>query len=364
MSRFRDPGSAALRTETALRKRYTELGSPSELDWQDYDALAAALAEEFLSQPEIRHFDYLHPVTLQDSRFGVGKSYVTRLAYKDPGGDGEPVVAVGGITNVIQRFDFLMEDARPDIRVIGLDLAGRGLSGWLAELSDYTLETYIEQLKQFLDHLQLSACSLLGSSLGGTMAISFAARYPERVRRIVLNDSGPYIPAARRTRRARAVARHYVFRRPSEFFRRMGAAERNEGPVPDSVLLHNAHHKTRWSEEEQGRIYRHDLRALLAYRATASESLDIWNDWKGVACPVLLLHGTLSDATTDETVEQMRSNRKLSVIKVPRTGHTPSLSNRSLTRDIVDWIHDDRPFDCDRTCTLSEWPPRILYPNA
>ena len=279
------PASAALRTDTALRKRYAELGSPSDLDWRDYDALAAALSDEFRALPAIRHFDYLHPASLQDPESGVGRSYVTRLAYRDSGGDGEPLVAVGGITNVIQRFDFLMDDARPDMRVISLDLAGRGRSGWLAELSDYTLDTYIEQLKQFLEHLQLASCSLLGSSLGGTMAICFAARYPERVRRIVLNDSGPYIPSSRRSRRARAVARHYVFRRPSEFFRRMGAAERNEGPVPDSVLLYNAHHKTRWSEEEQGRIYRHDLRALLAYRATAGGSLDIWDDWKGVTLP-------------------------------------------------------------------------------
>ena len=358
--------SAAHRADMTLRERYVARGSPPPhtLHWDDYDALVEALASGLGGGPAMRHFTYEHPVGLQDSDTGVGKSYPVRLAYSDPGGAGEPLIAIGGLTNVAQRFDFLALDAAPALRVIGLDLAGRGCSGWLAELSDYHLETYVEQLRQLMDHLGLASCTLLGSSLGGSTAIRFAARYPRRVHRIVLNDSSPYIPVERRSRRARAVARHYVFRNPAEVFRRTGAAEKHSGPSPDAVLLHSAHHRTRWSEEEAGRVYRHDLRALLAYRAEARSSLDLWDDWAGVHCPVLLIHGVESDATTEETIARMRGHGGgLSVIHVPETGHTPTLSDGLLIDEMVRWVCDDRPFGEDRVRPATEWPRRVLYPD-
>ena len=356
---------AARRADLALRKEYARQGSPSvdALSWADYDALIKAIDAGLGDRPSLHRFIYEHPEHLQDPDCGLGKPYLVRLAYSDLGGDGEDVIAVGGITNVFQRFDFLALDAAPTLRVIALDLAGRGRSGWLAEQSDYHLEAYVEQVIQFLNFLDLESCTLLGSSLGGSIAIALAARHPNRVRRIVLNDSGPYIPVERRARRARAVARHYVFRNPSEVFRRTGAAQRHSGPVPDAVLLHTAHHRTRWSDDEDGRVYRHDLRALLAYRAAASSSLDLWEDWAEVKCPVLLIHGTQSDATTAETIDRMRSSGGLSVIHVPDTGHTPSLSDEALIADVARWVGDDRPFESDRVRTIGDRPRRVLYPN-
>ena len=357
--------STAHRADVALRERYVVRGSPQpeNVDWSDYEALIEALTTGIGGGPAMRSFTYEHPVRLQDPDTGVGKPYPVRLAYSDPGGDGEPVIAIGGLTNVAQRFDFLALDAAPALRVIGLDLAGRGHSGWLAELSDYHLETYVEQLGQLMDHLGFASCTLLGSSLGGSTAIRFAARHPERVRRIVLNDSSPYIPVERRARRAKAVARHYVFRSPADVFRRTGAAEKHSGPAPDAVLLHSAHHRTRWSEEEAGRVYRHDLRALLAYRTEARNSLDLWDDWAEVKCPVLLIHGVQSDATSEETVGRMRSLDDLSVVHVPDTGHTPTLSDGLLIDEVVRWVCDDRPFGEDRIRPAADWPKRVLYPD-
>ena len=341
--------SAAHRASAALREWYARRGPPPEtLDWDEYDEMMETVRAAMGEGPPLHRFAYRHPVACQDPDMGVGKPCTVRLSYADPGGGGEPVIAVGGIINVLQRFDFLALDAAPALRVIALDFAGRGRSGWLADVTDYHLDSYVEQIVQLMDHLGLASCTLLGSSLGGSAAIRLAMRDPGRVRRIVLNDSAPYIPAARRARRARAVARHYVFHNPAEMLRRSAAAERNAGPVPDAVLLHTAHHRTRWSDDEAGRVYRHDLRALLAYRDEAGSALDLWEDWQAVKCPVLLLRGMLSDATSDESVERMRRHGGLSVIHVAETGHTPTLSDSVLTARVMEWIGDDRPFDEDR----------------
>ena len=355
--------SAAQRADDALRKWLTLNGSPrpEDLDWQDYEKMVSVIAGAMGSMPVPQRFCYEHPVTLQDSETGVGKPYKMNLAWFDSEGGGRPVVAVGGLTNVSQRFDFLALDVFPALSVIGLDLAGRGGSGWMAEISDYHLDTYVEQLRQFLKAHKLRDATVLGSSLGGAAAIRLAARHRNLVARIILNDTGPFIPASRRSRRARAVARHYVFSSPAEMFRRTGAAAKYTGLGPDAVLLHNSHHKTRWSPEENGRVYRHDLRALMAYRAEATDDLDLWSDWNRVTCPVLLVHGMLSDATEEESVERMRRQGKVSVIRVPDTGHTPLLCDRGLAMEIADWVQNDRIYDSDRVCLPPSSPDRILY---
>ena len=85
----------------------------------------------------------------------------------------------------------------------------------MAEQSDYTPDAYVEQLRQLMDFLKFDSCVLLGSSLGGSIALRFAANHPDRVGRIILNDSIPFLPLERRARRASAVGRHYVFPIPS-----------------------------------------------------------------------------------------------------------------------------------------------------
>ena len=160
-----------------------------------YDGLIESVIQSNKSNwSKVCKFHYRHPTKLQDKKYGLGKSYVVPVAYSDSGNEGEPVIAIGGLTNVFQRFDFLAIDASPDLRLIGLDLVGRGRSGWMSDISDYTTETYIEQTLQLLDVLKLNRFTILGSSLGGSIAISIAARYPSRVKRIILNDIGPYIP--------------------------------------------------------------------------------------------------------------------------------------------------------------------------
>ena len=132
----------------------------------------------------------------------MGKPYEIPLNATDPGGDGPPIIAIGGLINVAQRFDFMSLDLMPYFRLISLDFAGRGRSGWMAEQTDYTLEAYVEQLRQLMDFLKFDSCILLVSSLGGSIALRFAANNPDRVRRNILNDSGPFIPLERRARDA------------------------------------------------------------------------------------------------------------------------------------------------------------------
>ena len=55
-------------------------------------------------------------------------------------------------------------------------------------------------------------------------------------------------------------------------------------------------------------------------------------------CPVLLIHGMLSDALLPPTIKRMRENPKVTVMHVPDTGHTPVLSDRNQNYFIRQWL--------------------------
>lgn len=315
--------------------------------WAAFEAEAVRLAARFDGCCAWRSFEYLQPPRLQPGvPARLRRAYAARVAYTDWGAADAPlVVCVGGVANSAMRFAFLAAELARTHRVVCMDWLGRGESGWLADEREYRRATWVEQLRQLVAHLGGAARRgpfvLLGSSMGGSAAIDYAARHPRQVGRLVLNDVGPFVPRARRRRRAEVLARHHVFATPQDLMRRTGAALKHDGPVGDDVRRFLAWHQTRWSDADGGRIYRHDPRAMQAYRDEAATSLDQWAAWARIRCPVLLLHGMQSDALSARTIARMRRGHAVTVAHVPDTGHTPVLADRHQTACIADWLRGD-----------------------
>ncbi|MHB1407302.1 MAG: alpha/beta fold hydrolase [Desulfitobacteriaceae bacterium] len=72
-------------------------------------------------------------------------------------------------------------------RVLAPDLPGAGLSD--KPVTEYTLEFYVNFLREFLDYLKIDQCVILGNSLGGEIAAAFAHRFPGKVWGLILEDS-------------------------------------------------------------------------------------------------------------------------------------------------------------------------------
>ena len=308
--------------------------------WRDYIAVASQVVGRFHGEFLLKHFDYQHPTRLQDATPArLKRPYSVPVAYTAWGDANAPVlVCCGGVASVAMRFNYLASDLSQHFRVICMDWVGRGRSGWLAAEGDYSLATYAEQLRQLLMHLGGRPVVVLGSSLGGSAAIELTARHPALVQRLILNDVGPHIPARRRKRRSETLARHYVFRDPADLLRRVGASQKNDGPAADDIRFNLSFHQTRWSDEDGGRIYRHDVRAMQAYRRDAQRSLRQWDLWPRVQCPLLLIHGLQSDALLEPTLQRMRRGKSISVMRLPDTGHAPLLADRNQIGFIRDWL--------------------------
>ena len=309
-------------------------------DWKQYMAVASQVVGRFHGQFAQHHFDYRHPTSLQPATpRRLKREYPVSVAYTEWGPPDAPLlVCCGGVANVATRFNYLASDLAQDFRVVCMDWLGRGRSGWLAAQEDYSLRTYAEQLRQMLVHLGGGPVTVLGSSMGGSTAIELMSRQPGLISRLILNDVGPQIPGRRRRRRAQTIARHYVFRHPGDLLRKLGASAKNDGPVSDDIRFNLTFNQTKWSDEEGGRVYRHDVRALQAYRQDSQHSLMQWDEWQRVNVPMLLIHGLQSDALLTSTIDRMRRGKDLTLMHIPDTGHSPLLADRNHTWFIREWL--------------------------
>lgn len=72
--------------------------------------------------------------------------------------------------------------------VIAFDYVGHGLSD--KTIDAYSPAIFAEQLRELMDVLQIEFAHLSGESLGGWVSGLFAAKYPNRVRRLMFNTAG------------------------------------------------------------------------------------------------------------------------------------------------------------------------------
>ena len=83
---------------------------------------------------------------------------------------------------------------RAKARLISVDLPGHGLTGaW--PRNEYTVEAYVDFIEALVDTLKIDRFVLVGHSLGGAVAWTFAATRPDRVSQLILVDR----PATRAT---------------------------------------------------------------------------------------------------------------------------------------------------------------------
>lgn len=73
-------------------------------------------------------------------------------------------------------------------RRVLVDLFGHGYSD-RPENFGYTLEEHADTVAQVLDHLSLKGCGVFGHSMGGSVAITLAARRPDLVSRLILAEA-------------------------------------------------------------------------------------------------------------------------------------------------------------------------------
>lgn len=109
-----------------------------------------------------------------------------RIHYKDTGPKDAPVLLLlHGFGSSLQTWDVWAEKLDQKYRVIRLDLPGFGLTG-PSPSNDYSELNDLNTLTRFVDSLGITDLSVVGHSMGGKIAWTFAAAHAERVKALVL----------------------------------------------------------------------------------------------------------------------------------------------------------------------------------
>ena len=244
-----------------------------------------------------------------------------------------PVLCLHGLTR--NSADF--EDLAPWIaargrRVLALDVRGRGRSAWDPQPSHYTPATYAADVLALLDAVWVARALVVGTSMGGIIAMVMAGLRPQAVAGAVLNDVGPSLAPeglARIGGYTGKAATPADWAEAAEMARAInGAAFPHYGSTQWDAFARRL-----FVEGADGKprlAYDPDIAAPI--RAGGPEALapDLTPLFLALATgrPMLLVHGELSDLIDPPRVERMRAMAPhMAVAEVAGVGHAPMLDD-------------------------------------
>lgn len=240
------------------------------------------------------------------------------------------VLCLHGLTRNAADFEELAEHLADRYRVVVMEQRGRGESDFDPVPANYHLGTYVADAMTLLDELGLDRVAVIGTSMGGLMAMSMAGTAPARFAGLVINDIGPVVEPP-----GLARIRGYVGKGgPVRSWDDAVTATRvnNEAAFPD--LTDDA-----WLAFAR-RLFRARADGSLApaYDPAIAEPLnadesaavppDLWPLFDALAgLSMLVIRGALSDILSARTVEEMgRRHGDLVAVEVPARGHAPLLT--------------------------------------
>jgi pimeloyl-ACP methyl ester carboxylesterase len=111
------------------------------------------------------------------------------IRYFTAGDTGSPVIFIhgSGLDSASISWESVLGELAGKFRVYAPDLPGYGQSD--KPEAEYSIDFYVQFIEHFLDHLKIKDVCLAGLSMGGAIALSFALKHPQRVKKLVLVSS-------------------------------------------------------------------------------------------------------------------------------------------------------------------------------
>jgi esterase len=225
-----------------------------------------------------------------------------------------PIVMLHGLRAYGQWFEEFAEAAATDFYLIAPDQRGRGSTDW-ANDGRYDTDAYVADLLQLANNWPLQRFAIIGHSMGGTNAINFAARHPERVSALVIVDSSPElnpVGLARIARETSAMPQSFDSDAEARAYLRAlhaGASERSISTRLAYALAERDGHIT-WRLDP----------AIFPLKPDPPERS--WAALAAIGCPTLIVRAGNSDLVTIECANRMVQSLKHGEgAIVPNAGH-------------------------------------------
>jgi pimeloyl-ACP methyl ester carboxylesterase len=248
------------------------------------------------------------------------------LHYLDWGNAGAPaVVWIHGYTSSAQTFNIIARHFRDRVHSIAVDVRGHGDSAWAPDAA-YQFSDQVADLAGFADHLALDRFTLVGTSMGGIIAMAYAGAHPSRLAGLVINDVGPDAePGSLRITQSLGT-------RPESFASFEEALEyrRRSSPIVAARSLEDQRETALGvvGKRADGRWGWKMDPAYITQRIQhgAPKRPDLWPLLTRVTCPALVVWGMDSDVLSEAQARRMAEVLPHGdLVAVPGAGHPPTL---------------------------------------
>ncbi len=235
-----------------------------------------------------------------------------------------PVIMVHGLSGNAHNFDNLAPHFAPRYHVISVDVRGRGDSDWAAD-ANYSNDAYIADLEGLRQALGFERVSLVGTSLGGRISMTYAGTYPDRVERTVLNDIGPEIDPRGGARIANTTREAVTsFETMEEVIAWHCEQRAGFSSLSDADQRAVAGFAVK-NLPNGGYTWKMDPAVRTDPRRPDPETS--WTLAQQIPGPVLLVRGGISDLLSPETAQRMVAEMQdCRMVTVPGVGHAPTLA--------------------------------------
>ena len=236
-----------------------------------------------------------------------------------------PIVCVHGYTGSADAFNALARHLQDRFHILALDVRGHGESAW-SSTGAYRYEDQASDLAEFARRLELDKFVLIGTSMGGIIAMTYAAHHAARLTGLVINDIGPEAEAG--TQRITQM----VGSRPDEFatLEEAMAYRRSASPILAARSAEDQHELAlgvlrqradgRWGWKMDPAYIRQRVERGPPARPP------LWPALQALACPTLVVWGSDSDVLSEAQARRMvDSLPRGELVRVPGIGHAPTL---------------------------------------
>ena len=239
-----------------------------------------------------------------------------RVHYRDEGQpDGPAIVLLHANFASLLGWNPWVEALQDKYRVIRFDMTSHGLTG-PDPSGDYTMPRTIEIAEKFIDAMHLDKFTIAGTSMGGTVAIHYTSRHPERINNLILLSPGSLEGREQKKRGdvpdSAYILKYIMPRAIPEFMLSSGVADAEN---LDQALVNRWYDM--WRREGQ--------REALLDRLRQYKSGDLEGVLANIETPVLLLWGeentTAKFEQAEEFLELLENASSIDFISYPEVGH-------------------------------------------
>lgn len=302
---------------------------------------------------------------IEDSFFGLSAEGFHKVYYRLYGQEHleNTLMCVHGLTRNSADFHFLAQALEDKFRVVCPDVVGRGNSARFQQARHYSYHQYLSDMNVLMQRLRVPHIDWLGTSMGGLFGIVLASLPEAPIRRLILNDIGPFVPATAvdRLRTYAGIPMEFKDKHEADAFLRVAYAP--FGPMSDEAWAYFMEHSLRPTASGTLTLD-YDIRATAAVEGDSQDSLALgedpqgnvtfWRFWDNIKCPVLLLHGKHSDLVPQHVIDEMRMRGpNFDMVQFEDTGHAPSLTQPDQIQAVKDWLDKTDAIVRTLTCQTS-----------